>query len=112
MTSFKHNCHSLFQEQMPNCRTVEPLRYVALKHWYFQCHPLKSGLVERRQALIGHQISTTRIIGVILHQLDDGYLSDDYRPVLKDLKKIVEAERTLGLKIKPTKCEIFSWGHH
>ena len=33
---------------------------------------------------------------------------DDYRTVLKDLKKIVEAERTLGLKIKPTKCEIFS----
>ena len=39
--------------------------------------------------------------------LADGKLSDDYRTVLKDLKKIVEAERTLGLKIKPTKCEIF-----
>ena len=35
-------------------------------------------------------------------------LSDDYRTVLKDLKKIVEAEKTLGLKIKPTKCQIFS----
>ena len=42
-----------------------------------------------------------------LWYLDDGSLSDDYRTVLKDLKKIVEAERTLGLKIKPTKCEIF-----
>ena len=43
-----------------------------------------------------------------LWYLDDGNLSDDYRTVLKDLKKIVEGERTLGLKIKPTKCEIFS----
>ena len=43
-----------------------------------------------------------------LWYLDDGNLSDDYRTVLEDLKKIVEAERTLGLKIKPTKCEIFS----
>ena len=40
--------------------------------------------------------------------LDDGNLSDDYRTVLKDLKKIVEAERTLGLKIKPRNCEFFS----
>ena len=40
---------------------------------------------------------------------DDGSLSDDHRTVLKDLKKIVEAERTLGLKIKPTKCEFFPW---
>ena len=39
-----------------------------------------------------------------LWYLDDGNLSDDYRTVLKDLKKIVEAERTLGPKIKPTKC--------
>ena len=39
---------------------------------------------------------------------DDGSLSDDYRTVLKDLKKNLEAERTLGLKIKPTKCEFFS----
>ena len=38
---------------------------------------------------------------------DDGNLGDDYRTVLKDPKKIVEAERTLGLKFKPTKCEIF-----
>ena len=45
-----------------------------------------------------------------LWYLDDGNLSDDYRTVLKDLKKIVEAERTLGLKIKPTKCEnFFPW---
>ena len=42
-----------------------------------------------------------------LWYLDDGNLSDDYRTVLKDLKKNVEAARTLGLKIKPTKCEIF-----
>ena len=34
-------------------------------------------------------------------------LGDDYQTVLKDLKKIVEAERTLGLIIKPSKCEIF-----
>ena len=44
-----------------------------------------------------------------LWYLDDGTLSDDYRTVLKDLKKIVEAERTLGLKIEPTKCEFFPW---
>ena len=42
-----------------------------------------------------------------LWYLDDRNLSDDYRTVLKDLKKIIEAERTLVLKIKPTKCEIF-----
>ena len=41
-----------------------------------------------------------------LWYLDDGNLSDDYRIVLKDLKKVVEAEKTLGLKIKPTKCEM------
>ena len=43
-----------------------------------------------------------------LWYLVDGKLSDDCRTVLKDLKKIVEAERTLGLKIKPTKCKNFS----
>ena len=43
-----------------------------------------------------------------LWYLDDGNLSDDYRTVLEDHKKIVEAEKTLGLKIKPTKCEFFS----
>ena len=37
-----------------------------------------------------------------LWYLDDGNLSDDYRTVLKDLKRIVEAEKTLGLKIKHT----------
>ena len=37
-----------------------------------------------------------------LWYLDDGNLSDDYRTVLKDLKKI------LRVKIEPTKCEIFS----
>ena len=42
-----------------------------------------------------------------LWYLDDGTLSDEYRTVLKDLKKLVEGERTLGLKIIPTKCEIF-----
>ena len=44
-----------------------------------------------------------------LWYLDNGILSDDYRTVLKGLKKFVEAERTLGLKIKPTKCEFFPW---
>ena len=33
---------------------------------------------------------------------DDGNSSDDYGTILKDLKKNVEAEKTLGLKIKPT----------
>ena len=46
-------------------------------------------------------------ININLWYLDDGNLSDDYRTVLNDLKKIVEAERTLGLKIEPTKCETF-----
>ena len=27
-------------------------------------------------------------------------------------QKIVEAEKTLGLKIKPTKCDFFPWGHN
>ena len=39
-----------------------------------------------------------------LWYLDDGNLSDDYRTILK---KIIEAEKTLGLKIKPTKCIFF-----
>ena len=43
-----------------------------------------------------------------LWYLDEGNLGDDYRTVSKDLKKIVEAERTLGLKIKSTKSEVFS----
>ena len=42
-----------------------------------------------------------------LWYLDDGNLSDAYRTVLEDLKNIVEAEKTPGLKIRPTKCEIF-----
>ena len=42
-----------------------------------------------------------------LWYLYDGNLSDDYRTVLKDLKKFVETEKMLGLKIKPTKCKIF-----
>ena len=42
--------------------------------------------------------------------LDDGNLSDNYTTVLYDLKNIVEAEKTLGLKTKPTKCEIFFLG--
>ena len=42
-----------------------------------------------------------------LWYFDDGNSNDDYRTVLKDLKKIVEAEKTLGLKIKSTKFEIF-----
>ena len=45
-----------------------------------------------------------------LQYLDDGNLSDDYRTVLNDLKKIVEEETTLGLNIKPTKCGSFSLG--
>ena len=44
-----------------------------------------------------------------LWYLDDENFGDDYRIVLKDLKKIVEAERTLGLKIKPKKSEFFLW---
>ena len=35
-----------------------------------------------------------------LWYLDVGNLSDDYRIVLKDLKKVVDAEKPLGLKIK------------
>ena len=42
-----------------------------------------------------------------LWYIEDGNLSDDYRTVLRDHKKIVEAEKTLGLKIKPTKSEFF-----
>ena len=45
-----------------------------------------------------------------LWYLDDGNLSDDHIIVLKDLKKRVEAEKTLGLKIKLTKCEFFFLG--
>ena len=45
-----------------------------------------------------------------LWYVDDGKLIDDYRTVLKDLKKIVEVEKTLGLKIKHTKCEIVFLG--
>ena len=45
-----------------------------------------------------------------LWYLDDGNLSDDHKTVLKDLQEIVEAEKTLGLKIKPTKCEVFFLG--
>ena len=37
----------------------------------------------------------------------DLFTATHYRTVLKYLKKIVEAEKTLGLKIEPTKCEIF-----
>ena len=47
-----------------------------------------------------------------LWYLYDGNLIDDYRTVLKDLKILVEAETTLGLKIKPTNCGMFPWGHH
>ena len=45
-----------------------------------------------------------------LWYLDDSKLSDDYRTVLKDLKKIVEAEKTLELKIKRTKRKTFFSG--
>ena len=45
-----------------------------------------------------------------LWYLDDGNLSDDYRTVLKGLKKTVEAEKTLGLKIKLRKCKTFFLG--
>ena len=47
---------------------------------------------------------------IYLRYLDDGNLSDDYRTVLKDFKKMVGAGKTLGLKIKPMKCEFFSLG--
>ena len=42
-----------------------------------------------------------------LWYLDNGNSSDDYRTVLKDLKKIVEVERMLRLEIEHTKCLIF-----
>ena len=45
-----------------------------------------------------------------LWYLDDGNLGVDNRTVWKALKKIVEAEKTLGLKFQPTKCELFSMG--
>ena len=45
-----------------------------------------------------------------LWYLDDGNPSDDHRTVLKDLKKIVEAEKTLGFKFKATNCEIIFLG--
>ena len=38
---------------------------------------------------------------MILWYLDDGKLGGDYRIILKDRKKIVEAEKKLGLKTKP-----------
>ena len=47
---------------------------------------------------------------VNLWYLDNGNLSDDYGTVLKDLKKTVEAEKTFGLKIKPSKCKFFFLG--
>ena len=37
-----------------------------------------------------------------------GILSDDNRTVFKDLKKISEAEKTQGLKMKPTECKFLS----
>ena len=46
-----------------------------------------------------------------LWYLDYGNLSYDYRTVLKDLKIVDEAEKTLGLKIKATKCKIFFLGY-
>ena len=47
---------------------------------------------------------------IYLWYLDDGNVSDDYRIVSEDLKTIVEVEKTLGLKIKPMKCEIYFFG--
>ena len=45
-----------------------------------------------------------------LWYMDDENLSDDHRTVLKDLKNIVQVEKILGLKTKPTKCENFFLG--
>ena len=47
---------------------------------------------------------------VNLWYLDDGNLSEVYRTVLKDLNRNVDAEKRLGLKIKPTKCKIPFFG--
>ena len=44
-----------------------------------------------------------------LWYLDDGYLDADYGTLSKDLKKIVESEKTLGFKTKPTKCDFFAF---
>ena len=42
-----------------------------------------------------------------LWYLDDGILSDDYRTVLKDLKKLVEAEENWDSKLKRTNENFF-----
>ena len=38
----------------------------------------------------------------------NGNLRNDYRTVLKKSRKNIEAEKTLGLKVKPTQSELFS----
>ena len=43
-----------------------------------------------------------------LWYLDDGNLSDEYRTVLKDLKKIVKAEERLDSKLNPRIVKFFS----
>ena len=44
--------------------------------------------------------------------LDDGNLSDDYRTILKDLKKIVEAENCWDPKLNLQNAIFFPWRHH
>ena len=39
--------------------------------------------------------------------LDDGNLADKFRVVFEDLKLVIERARMLGLKVKPSKCELF-----
>ena len=38
--------------------------------------------------------------------LDDGNLADKFRVVFEDLKLVIERARMLGLKVKPSKCEL------
>ena len=42
-----------------------------------------------------------------LWYLDDGCIAGDPDTVLKDFSKIIDAHATTGLKVKPSKCEIF-----
>ena len=41
--------------------------------------------------------------------LDDGNLADDYKVVLRDLKKILKSEQIYGLSLNTEKCELFFW---
>ena len=45
--------------------------------------------------------------GLSLWYLDDATLAGDPETVLEDLDKIIDASDSLGLYIKPSKCELF-----